>query len=291
MPRPKKQKKNKEIEVESELYKILWALHNSIDKTSELVKYLEDIPEGSKSHDFYISYTVALFQEYIKEENDREMMFAACGFLKGFEFKPQKLNRRMREYGEHAKHYNIFFEKALAGSSFSTTCRNELRRITIKLEKILLDKLAKNEKGTLDFIANVPKRLELPEPRSIPIDEDKKKEENLASYVEEIIIDTKTDPSKIVIIQRFANHAENVFSLLKSNKTPIKIISFFLVIAVASSFWIDEYRRDYHLHDSQKETGFTTSIKLEDTDKAQKTKIEGEISEFEPLPPDAKIYD
>lgn len=290
MPRPKKQEEKIEPKAESELYGILWGLHNNIDKTSELVKCLEKIPEGSKPRDFYISYAIALFQEYIKEEEDREMMFAACGFLKGFEFKPQELDRRMREYKEHAKYYNNFFKKILAGNSFSTMYRNELRRITGKLEKKLLDKLLKNG-GTLGFIANVPEKLELPEPRSISVDENKEKGECLTPYDGEIIIDTTTYSSKIVIIQRFANHAENVFSLLKTNKTEVKIISFFLVLAVASSFWINKYKKDYHSRESQKETGFTASIQLEDVNNNRKPKIEGEISEFEPLPPGTKTYD
>lgn len=164
MPRPKKQNKDTEPKSNSELFEILWDLHNHEDKADELMVYLEKIPENTKPHNFCKSYTIALFQEYITDENDSEMMLAACGLLKGFKFKPQKLDFRMQKYREHAREYNDFFKKEVAPNSFSTGYRNELRRITETLEKKLAKQLQHNG-GKLNFIERVPNKLKYPESR------------------------------------------------------------------------------------------------------------------------------
>lgn len=157
-------------EIESELYKILWELHNHINKSDamdKLIKELENFPQitKEKSLDFCKSYVILVIEKYIDDINDREMLLASYGLLKGLEFKPRKLYRRMRIYRDNAQNYNAFCKNTLEleNDSFSTICRNELRRITIKLEEKLTNAKNKNN-GKLGLIDKVPAKLELPEP-------------------------------------------------------------------------------------------------------------------------------
>lgn len=185
MSRPKKQKNNSEPEVDSELYLALIGLNTHEDKACELMCILEAIPQDSNPYalEFCKAYTIFLFQEYI-DENDREMMLAICGLLKGFEFKPRKFAARMWKYREHAKYYNDFFNGKISPTSIAGMCRNELLRIARELERKLTIELAKNE-GKLGLIDNIPKELKLPIPHSIP-----KHNINDHALLEEVIGDT-----------------------------------------------------------------------------------------------------
>ena len=204
MPRPKKPKDNPEVKEESELYIILTDLNKHEDNVKCLVATLEKIPEKSITLDFGRAYTICLFQEYIEDDNDREMMLAICGLLKGFEFKPRKFAVRMWEYKEHAKYYNDFFKGKMSLASIGGMCRREMVRIARELEDKLTIKLAENG-GKLGLINDIPKELELPTPRSIPVDEHNTKQDTPS---EEIIIDT-SDPWKIVITKILPNAVKN----------------------------------------------------------------------------------
>lgn len=122
-------------EIESELYKILWELHNHINKSDamdKLIKELENFPQitKEKSLDFCKSYVILAIEKYIDDRDDREMLLASYGLLKGLEFRPRKLYRRMRIYRDNAQNYNAFCKNTLEleNDSFSTIYRNELRR-------------------------------------------------------------------------------------------------------------------------------------------------------------------
>ena len=167
MPRPKKQKDNSGIKQDSELYEILWDLHNHIDKADELVKYLEKIPEGSRPHEFCKAYTIKLFQKYIDGEDSQELMLVACNLLKGFNHR--NLDDRMQEYRKYIGRYNSLIKESWSVSTYSTKYRELLKNIIHDLEPKLKEKMKKNERK-LGLIDDVPNELKLPIPRNVPAD-------------------------------------------------------------------------------------------------------------------------
>lgn len=164
MSRSKKTKD--EIKKQSELNQILSDIRKDITLTIDLVKLLEGIPDKqSKQHEnFCKSYTIVLFQKYIKDKDDREMMLAACGLLKGFEFQEQQLDKRMTDYRQYAQEHNTWIKRSWVASSYATKYRSKLNEIVIKLEQDLTSDIAKN-KGKLGIIEEVSEKLEYPEPQ------------------------------------------------------------------------------------------------------------------------------
>lgn len=238
MPRPKKQKDSPEINKESELYKILIGLNKDKNMARKLVSELEKIPRESKPLDFCQAYTILLFQRYIEDKNDREMMLAMCGLLEGFEFQPQKFASRMWEYQKCAKYYNDFFKGKISFTSIGGMCRKELLRISRELEEKLIVKLAEKG-GRLSLIDDVPKELKLPAPRKPPAREST--EEHITS---EIIIDT-LDKSKIVIT-RISGKMKKVITISCDNIDKITIIG--VLALVLSGFLVWSQRPTYRVH-------------------------------------------
>lgn len=165
MSGPKKQEDNSEPKAGAELYEILWDLHNHIDKADELVKHLEGVSEGSKSRDFCKAYVIKLFQEYIDDEDAKELMLAVCNLLNGFNNK--NLDDRMQAYRGYIGRYNSLIKESWSTSTYSTNYRNLLKTIIHNLEPKLESKKKQNN-GKLGLIDDVPKEFELPTPRSIP---------------------------------------------------------------------------------------------------------------------------
>lgn len=260
MSRPKKQKDDPEIKKESDLYKILINLNKHNDEAIRLVSELEKVPEKSITLEFCQTYTILLFKEYIDNENDREMMLAMCGLLKGFEFKPRKFAVRMGEYREHAKYYNDFFKGEMTSVSIGAMCRVEMLRIARELEERLVTKLAENEDG-LGLINAVPKKLELPAPRSISADEHNTKQDTPS---EEIIIDI-SDDRKIVITKILSNTVKKITTICKSNTTNIKIIMVLALIIAANLSGIVWYEQDYKSHMSHENKEYITGPLRNDT--------------------------
>lgn len=250
MPRPEKQKDNPEIKAESELYKILIGLNKHNDKAIWLVSELEKVPEKSKNLEFCQAYTILLFQKNIEDENDREFMLAACGLLKGFEFKSREFSKRMQRYQKHAKYYNDFFKGKISAGSIGGMCRKEMLRIAGELEIKLTTKLEKND-GRLGLINDVPKELKFPEPRQIPdikLDID---DIDISTKIKKLIFDF-SNPAKVVITKSIPNAGKEVINIASDNITEITIIMSILIIVAIGWFWNDSNQSDHALEELAK---------------------------------------
>ena len=264
MARPKKQKDNPEPKKESELRLALIGLNTCETNAKDLMFLLEGIPKepNSKTLEFCKAYTILLFETYIEDDNDRELMLAICGLLEGYEFRPRKYGARMWEYRQHAKKYNDFLNGKMSPVSISGMCRKQLLRIAGELEENLKVQLEKNE-GKLGLIANVPETLKLPIPRDVPSDScDVKK----VSTLEEIIIDT-SDDSKIVITKILSNMAKKIITVSKESTTEIKFIASLLLLIIASSIGVIPYITDNKIHTNQNDGKFTSDALKKDISK------------------------
>ena len=151
------------------LLNILLDIRNDIKLVEDLVALLEgtSAKRNDQYEDFCKSYTILLFQEYILDEDNRELMLVACGLLREFEFREKQLDRRMTKYRQYVQGHVDWLKSDWAASTYSTNYRNKLNGIVALLAQDLLDELHKND-NKIGLIEKVPTKLKLPEPRYSP---------------------------------------------------------------------------------------------------------------------------
>lgn len=175
--------KTKETKEEKTLNDILkYDIYRDITLVDDLVELLENVPPkyNDEYREFCMAYTILLFQTYIENKHDKEMMLAACGLLKGYEFKAQQLNVRMTKYREYAQGHNPWIKSTWANTTYAANCKKKLKEIGAQLERVLLNKKSEIG-GVLGLIDKVPAKLELPEP----------------IYMSEVLINTEDDGKNI----------------------------------------------------------------------------------------------
>lgn len=252
MSKPKDQKESLAPEKESDLHEILSDLYKISDKKSELVEYLEGVPSGSKSSDFYKSYTILLLQKFIENEDDLEMMLAACGLLRGYKFAPKELDKRMANYRKYAQGHNPWIKTGWVASSYATNYRTKLGEIINRLEKILEAKKIENG-GTLGIIEEVPKKLKFPKPKyTTNIDELQR-----PLLPEETITIDMTQESRIEITKILPNGVKRIFHIAKTSATEVKIIALLVLVIAISSFGTVRYVQNYNTQENEKKSGYT----------------------------------
>ena len=168
MPRPKKPKE--EPKKQSELNRLLSDIRRDITLIPDLIKILEGIPikyDTDRNKDFCKSYMISLFQKYIEDLNDREMMLAACGLLRGYKFREQELDKRLTDYREYAQGRNPWIKISWAASTYATKCRGKLGEIVCQLESDLTNRMGENN-GKLGIFDKTPDKPIYPEPRYAP---------------------------------------------------------------------------------------------------------------------------
>ncbi len=182
MGRPSKDKKSEIPCKDSKIETFLNYLRNDAESVIDLVEYLEGDSFKRNEHDktFCKAYVLALIQTYCKDtteeeagnrkvagsaEDKIELMLAAYGLLRGFEFKDGSLSARMHDYYDHAHEYNCLIKGVWNGPSIDKMTRDILNDIAWELANTLHDLKTENG-GKLKFLDKVPNKLELPSPRN-----------------------------------------------------------------------------------------------------------------------------
>lgn len=160
-------KAKKEVKELTKIAGILTELRNHEDEAEELAEELEGIvvtDKGTKYLNFCKAYVIVVIREFCSTDDDAELMLAAYGLLKGFEFKPKGLTERLTAYWKHSRDYNKLLENIKTESSVPKTVSDNMKRIIEGLDKKITAGLSTG-KGKLGLLDKVPNKLELPEPR------------------------------------------------------------------------------------------------------------------------------
>lgn len=117
-------------------------------------------------HDFCKAYTIELIKKYGSTADEKELLLAAFGLLKGFEFDSQEYGKRMIEYRKTSRDYNKCLKRIKTEDEDNVlrTIRNKVDKIITKLIKRLVGEM---ENDKLGLISTVPNRLQLPELREV----------------------------------------------------------------------------------------------------------------------------
>lgn len=183
-----KQNQNPKTKVHSEdetIADILHDLRGNRLAAINLVKMLENDAFNEETHniEFCQSYTVKLIQKYCKDasvdslkdhrgkakgtaEDRAELMLAACGLLRGFEFNSNPIGSRMEAYCNYARDYNTSIKGGWGQNSLGTIYRTQLHFIEIELDADL-KKVKNKNNGKLGFLSQVSRELNLPVPRAV----------------------------------------------------------------------------------------------------------------------------
>lgn len=190
-----KQKQKTEIlSMDEKIEDILHDLRGNKLAAINLVKKLEGDAFNSEEHDLELcqSYTTRLIQKYCKDasidnlkdnrgkakgsaEDRAELMLAACGLLRGFEFDFDSIGDRMDRYCKHARDYNSSIKGNWKDGSLGTIYRAQLHFIEIELNADLTK--LKDNNGKLGFLPQVSHSLDLPSPRNFDEQKSSKAEE------------------------------------------------------------------------------------------------------------------
>lgn len=161
-------KTKKEVKELTKIAGILTEIRNHEDEVDALVEELEDTAgtdKGTKHREFCQAYVIIIVREFCSTDDDAELMLAAYGLLKGFEFKPRGLTKRLTAYWEYSRGYNQLFKNTNTLKSVPKTVSDNVERIIEYLDKKITARLSDDNKK-LGFLDKVPDKLELPTPRS-----------------------------------------------------------------------------------------------------------------------------
>lgn len=169
--------------IDESIENMLKDLHKNKLAAINLVSYLEGDAFDAENHDleFCQSYVIRLIQRYCKDasidhlkdhrgkakgtaEDRAELMLAACGFLRGFEFDSATIGPRMDKYCKDAINYNSSIKGDLGDGSLGTIYRAQLHFVEMELDADL-EKLKDKNGGKLGFLSQVTEKVELPYPR------------------------------------------------------------------------------------------------------------------------------
>lgn len=163
----------KEVKELTKIAGILTDIRHHEDAAEELVEELEGIAatnKGTKHRKFCQAYVIVVIREFCSTDDDAELMLAAYGLLKGFEFKPQGMTDRLVRYWRHSRNYNKLLKDINSEASVPRTLGNKIDKIIKYLDKKITARLSgkkkKDENGKLGFLDRVSEKLELPTPRN-----------------------------------------------------------------------------------------------------------------------------
>lgn len=239
---------------------------------------------------FCLAYLIKIFINFASDNDDMEILLVAYKCIEWDGDYDNSASENWEKYWEHAHEYNKWLKGKKRGDKANlgrTTLRKIIDDLSETLAKIKLNstdsKLGYIDKVLKDF-ENIPEKLTLPVPEWLWDDRHAIKIDGGKPFWRFMF----PNGGIIEIFESFESKEaiEAIERIAKIVATAAPIIAV-IVFSGLLGGKIDDHRS----RESQRETGFTASIQLEDTDKDRKTKIEGEISEFEPLPPDAKTYD
>lgn len=300
----------KRIETEAiEIASILDGIHNdplgNAREFAELMEGKESIEKSLGISDIYtinygadrrkynkfcLAYLVKVLINFTSDDDDMEILLVGYKYIDWGNDYNDTVPENWEKYWEHAHKYNKRF-KGKKRNDKANLGREAEHEVIEELSKALANIKLNSAERKLGYIDRVLKDFEnIPEKLTLPVPE----------WLWDDRQAIKTDGGKpswkfkfpnggiIEILGGFESKEaiealERIAKMVATAAPIIAIIVFFGMLSGKIS--------DYHSYESQKETGFTASIQLEDTDNDRKTKIEGEISEFEPLPPDTKTYD
>lgn len=161
-------KTKKEVKELTKIAGILTEIRNHEDAVDALVEELEDTAgtdKGTKHREFCQAYVIIIVREFCSTDDDAELMLAAYGLLKGFEFESRGLTKRLTAYWEYSRGYNQLFKNTNTLKSVPKTVSDNVERIIEYLDKKITARLSDDNKK-LGFLDKVPDKLELPTPRS-----------------------------------------------------------------------------------------------------------------------------
>lgn len=241
-----------------------------------------------KYNRFCLAYLIKIFINFTSDDDDMEILLVGYERIDWGNSYNNTVSENWENFWEYAHKSNKRLigrrgkDKAHLGREVEDNVMKELSKTLAEIKlRSTNNKLGYIDKVLKDF-ENIPEKLTLPIPEWL---KDGKR-------------DIKTGNSKTVgrfklpngstveLFEGFENAIDAIERIVKIVATATPIIAI-----IVFSGLLGGKIGDYHSCERQKETGFTASVQLEDTNKDRKTKIEGEISEFEPLPPDIKIYD
>ncbi len=243
-----------------------------------------------KYNRFCLAYLIKIFINFTSDDDDMEILLVGYERIDWGNGYNNTVSENWENFWEYAHKSNKRLigrkgkDKAHLGREVEDNVMEELSKTLAEIKLKSTDaKLGYIDKVLKDF-ENIPEKLTLPVPEWLRDDRQGIKTGGGKPFwrfkfpnggiIE--IFESFESKEAIEAIERIAK--------MVATAAPIIAITVFLGLLGREIY-------DYRSHESQKETGFTASIQLEDTDKDRKIKIEGEISKFEPLPPDVKIYD
>lgn len=298
----------KQVEKEAnEIASILDGIHNDpLGRAREFAELMEDKESIEKSLGISNMYTINygtdkrkynrfcwayLIKVFINFTSDDDMEILLVGYrcINWGDSYNDTVPENWEKYWEHAHKYNKWL-KGKKRSDKANLGREAEHEIIEELSKVLANIKLNSAGSKLGYIDEVLKDFEdIPEKLTLPVPE----------WLRNGKKDTKVNGDQLSGIFKFPNGGAFEFSGPKSKETIEMIMGIAKmtatatpIIAIIVFFWLLGGKiGDYRSRESQKGAGFTVSIQLEDTNKDRKTKIEGEISEFEPLPPGTNMYD
>lgn len=243
-----------------------------------------------KYNKFCLAYLIKVFINFTSDDDDMEILLVGYERIDWGNDCNDTVPENWDNYWEYAHKSNKRLigrkgkDKAHIGREVEDNVMEELSKTLAEIKlKSTDNKLGYIDKVLKDF-EDIPEKLTLPVPEWLRDDRQ----------------DIKTGGGKPSWRFKFPNGGIiEIFGGSESKEAIEAIERIAKIVATAApiiaiivfSGLLDRKIGDYRSRERQKEAGFTASIQLEDTDKDRKNKIEGEISEFEPLPSGTNMYD
>lgn len=240
-----------------------------------------------KYNKFCLAYLIKAFINFTSDDDDMEILLVGYERIDWGNDCNNTVPENWNNYWEYAHKSN----KRLIGRKGKDKAhlgREVEDNVMEELSKTLAEIKLKSTDNKLGYIDKVLKDFEdIPEKLTLPIPEWLKDNKRTIKTGNKTVGRFKLpNGSTVELFEGFESAIDAIERIVKIVATATPIIAI-----IVFSGLLGGKIGDYRSRERQKETGFTASVQLEDTDKDRKTKIEGEISEFEPLPPEAKIYD
>ncbi len=257
--REQKEREDAAKKEKEKLKETLKNIHTDESQAIELIKQLDDIPDGIEHRcSFAKQYIIMLLQEYCQRnvltEHERDFFMAMCGLLHGYEFEKDEdgrtiagtIDRRKRQYWENAKWDSDLFKKNkidLNGSSIITTLGKKLKEIVEKTEKqLIVDKEQGN--GKLGLIDDVITEFKKPEvfdgnklflPKSIFAEHNLPNDNGSDIETEKTGIQSEESPENTTIEEGFED--SETHSLESSSNLTDELYDMFLELRTDSNFF------------------------------------------------------